>query len=129
MSRWKDHRHFASWLGLSPNHKITGGKIFQNKTNKVQSQAAAVFRMSALTLSHSDTYLGAFYRKKKAQRGAPKALTAVARKIAVIYYTMIRDKKPYTELGSKYFDEIHKEKAVSQLKKRAKRLGFSLNEV
>lgn len=126
MSAWKSSKHFTSWLGLSPNHKITGGKVFQNKTNKVQSQAAATFRMCAATLRQSDTYLGAFYRKKKAQIGSAKALTATARKIAVIYYTMMRDKKPYEELGAKYFDENFRDRAITRLKKQAEKLGYSV---
>ncbi len=129
MSCWKTLKHFTSWLGLSPNREISGGKLLSNKTKKVQSRAAAIFRMSASTLRTSNTYLGCFLRKKRAQIGKAKALTATARKIAVIYYIMMRDKIPYQELGAEYFDQKYKQRAISRLKRQAKRFGFSLSEL
>ena len=127
MNRWKNSKYFTSWLGLSPNRKISGGKVLSEKTNKVQSRAACIFRMSASTLWKSNTYLGGFLRRKKSQIGSAKALTATARKIAVIVYTMVKEKVSYQELGAEYYEQKYKDRSVKRLLRQAKRLGFSLN--
>lgn len=72
MSRWKSSKHFASWLGLSPGTKISGGKVLSSATKPVANKAAAALRMAAFTLFNSKSALG-----------APKAITATAHKLAV----------------------------------------------
>ncbi len=129
MSKWKNSKNFTSWLGLSPNHRITGGTVFQNSTNKVQSNAASIFRQCATTLRNSHSYLGAFFRKKMAQIGYQKAITATGRKIAVIYYTMIRYKKSYSELGENFYEELNRKKMEDNFKKLAKKLGYEIKQV
>ncbi len=129
MSKWKNSKNFTSWLGLSPNHRITGGTVFQNSTNKVQSNAASIFRQCATTLRNSHSYLGAFFRKKMAQIGYQKAITATSRKIAVIYYTMIRYKKSYSELGENFYEELNRKKMEDNFKKLAKKLGYEIKQV
>ena len=78
MSRWPTAKHFASWLGLSPNNRITGGRVISSKTKASANRAAAALRLAANALHRSDSALGAFLRRKKAQLGAPKAITATA---------------------------------------------------
>ena len=76
MTKWPTAKHFASWLGLSPNNRITGGKVKSSKTKPSANRAAAELRMAAHGLHRSDSTLGAFLRRKKAHLGAPKAITA-----------------------------------------------------
>ena len=90
MTKWPSAKHFASWLGLSPNNRITGGKVISSKTKPSASRAAAALRLAANALHRSDSALGAFLRRKKAQLGAPKAITATAHKLARLIYTMLR---------------------------------------
>ncbi|MCE2501604.1 MAG: transposase, partial [Dehalococcoidia bacterium] len=77
-----------SWLGLSPDHRITGGRVMSSKTKPSANRAAAALRLAANALHRSDSALGAFLRRKKAQMGAPKAITATAHKLARLIYTM-----------------------------------------
>ena len=76
MTKWPTAKHFASWLGLSPNNRITGGRIMSSKTKASGNRAA--LRLAANALHRSDSALGAFLRRKKAHLGAPKAITATA---------------------------------------------------
>ena len=77
MTKWPSAKHFASWLGLSPHNRITGGKVISSKTKASANRAAAALRLAANALHRSDSALvGAFLRRKKAHLGAPKAITA-----------------------------------------------------
>ena len=78
MTKWPSAKHFASWLGLSPNNRITGGRVISSKTKPSANRAAAALRLAANALHRSDSALGAFLRRKKAHLGAPKAITATA---------------------------------------------------
>ena len=70
MTKWASAKHFASWLGLSPNNRITGGRVISSKTKPSANRAAAALRLAANALHRSDSALGAFLRRKKAQLGA-----------------------------------------------------------
>lgn len=126
MSKWKDSKHFTSWLGLSPNNKITGGKVYNNSTKKINNKASQILRTCALTLKHSKNFLGDFIRRKIASIGYKQAITATARKLAVIYYTMIKNKTEYIELGENYFSDMNKDKVLKKLQKQAIKLGFTI---
>jgi transposase len=86
MAKWRHEKAFASWLGLSPNHKVSGERVLSSRTRKVNNRAATTLRLAAMMLGKTDTPLGAFYRRKRAQLGAPKAITATARKLACLIY-------------------------------------------
>ena len=86
MDPWPTVKHFASWLRLSPNNKVTGGKVMQRGTLPSQNRANTAFRLAAQSLARSDCALGAFYRRIRARHGAPKAITATAHKLARIVY-------------------------------------------
>ena len=72
MTKWPSAKHFASWLGLSPNNRITGGRVISSKTKPSANRAAAALRLAANALHRSDSALGAFLRRKKAHLGAPQ---------------------------------------------------------
>ena len=97
MTKWPSAKHFASWLGLSPNNRITGGKVISSKAKPSANRAAAALRLAANALHRSDSALGAFLRRKKAHLGAPKAITATAHKLARLIYTMLRYGQEYVE--------------------------------
>ena len=76
MTKWPSAKHFASWLGLSPNNRITGGRVISSKTKPTGPRRRCVWRPTRCT---APTVLwGAFLRRKKAHLGAPKAITATA---------------------------------------------------
>ncbi len=128
MSPWATDQHFASWLGLSPNAHASGGKMKSSQTRKVSSRAAQVFRMAAKSAARSKTYIGAFYRRMKARLGAPKAMTATARKIAVIFYHMVKERTPYRDLGEEYYTTQNQARALKRLQHQATQLGYTLVE-
>ena len=129
MERWPSAKHFASWLGLSPGSKITGGKRLSGKTKRVVNRAAVAFRMAASSLYRADCALGAYYRRMKTRLGAPKAVTATAHTLARLYYSMLKYGTNYVDLGQEYYEQRYKSRVIQNLKKRAQQLGFELVEV
>jgi transposase len=126
MSRWQDEHHFASWLGLCPDNRITGGKVIRRGTRRVVNRAATALRIAATTLLRSQSYLGAQYRRFRGKLGAPKAITAMAHKLAVLVYRMLRWGNEYVDKGLQYYEERHREQQIRLLKKRAATLGLVL---
>jgi hypothetical protein len=126
MSRWKSDKHFASWLGLCPGTKITGGKVLSSATKKIANRAALVFRMAAFSLIRSKSALGAYIRRQRARLGAPKAITATAHKIARLVYSMLKNKTTYADLGQEYYEERYRSRVVQNLKLKAQQMGFEL---
>src|SRR6202162_4005987 len=86
LTAWPSAKHFTSWLGLAPHNKISGGKVLSSKTRRTRNRAASLLRLVASTVGRTDTALGAFYRRLSARIGQAKAVTATARKIAVLFY-------------------------------------------
>jgi transposase len=124
MSRWQDEHHFASWLGLCPDNRITGGKVIRRGTRRVVNRAATALRIAATTLLRSQSYLGAQFRRFRGKLGAPKAITAMAHKLAVLVYRMLRWGHEYVDKGMQYYEERHREQQIRLLKKRATKLGL-----
>jgi transposase len=105
MSKWTTENRFSSWLGLSPNNKISGGKILSSSSIKTKNTAKQAFKMAAFSLSNSKSGLGAFYRRLRARIGAPKAINATARKLAVIFYKMLKNKTEYRKESEEEYNE------------------------
>jgi transposase len=124
MSKWRTDKHFTSWLKLAPYNEISGGKVLKRKTAKSNNRAALAFRLAAWAASRTDSALGAFYRRMRARHGGPKAIVATARKIAVIVYHMLKDKTDYIDRGAADYEEKYRQRAVSNLKRKAAKLGF-----
>jgi transposase len=125
-SRFPTEKHFASWLGLSPNTKKSGVKVLSSKTKTSSNRAAAAFRQAAVSVERTDSELGAFYRRKKAHIGPAKAVTATAHKIARIYYHLMKTGEEYVDGGAQAYDKKYQQRVLKSLRKRAKVLGFDL---
>lgn len=126
MSPWPTEKNFTSWLGLCPGSKITGGKVLSSKTKPSANRAAKSFRLAAYSLQRSKSAIGAFLRRKKAQKGAPKAITATAHKIARIFYNMLKYGTEYVDLGQEYYEQRYQDRVIANLKRKAKQFGFEL---
>ena len=126
MTKWPSAKHFASWLGLSPNNRITGGKVISSKTKPSANRASAALRLAANALHRSDRALGAFLRRKKAHLGAPKAITATAHKLARLIYTMLRYGQEYVDAGAEHYERQYQQRALRAAKRRAAQLGYQL---
>ena len=126
MNKWPTEKHFSSWLGLSPSNKITEEKVFSTKTRKVVNRAATAFRLAAYSVGKSQTSLGAFYRRQKSRLGAPKAITATARKIACLFYIAMKFDITYVEQGVNYYEQNYQKQIIKNLMQRASKMGFTL---
>ena len=100
--------------------------MLDSRTRKVVSRVATALRLAAQSAGRTDTCLGIFYRRKKAQLGAPKATTATARKLACVVYHLLKNKEPYQDPDPlRYQDQLHK-CALAKLRRQAASLGYTL---
>jgi transposase len=126
VSAFPTEDEFASWLGLCPNNSITGGRVKRRRTRPVVNRAADALRVAAQTLWHSNSYLGAYYRRFAARLGAPKAITATAHRLARILYRALKYGQQYVDKGEQHLEQQHRERTLKSLTKRAKELGYIL---
>src|SRR5664280_2510232 len=128
MTRWETEAHFASWLGLCPDNQIGGDKVLGRGTRHVVSRVATALRIAALTLMRSRTYLGAQYRRLRTRLGAPKAITAMAHRLARLVYRMLKYGQRYVDKGAEYYEQNYRNQQLQFLRKKAAQLGFQLTE-
>ena len=128
LSKWPTAKHFTSWLTLAPGCKISGGKVLSSHTRKTNNRVTAHLRLAAVTVGRTNTALGAFYRRLAARVGKAKAVTATARKIAVLFYNAMRFGTPYKDPGEDLYERRYRERVVKQLHRRAAEFGFTLQE-
>jgi transposase len=128
LGRWPTEKHFTAWLTLSPQTKRSGDKLLSSRTQPSANRAARIFRLAAMSLSQTDHALGAFYRRLAVRIGKAKAITATARKLAVLFYQMLRHKLIYREHTQADYDQHQRARVLRHLRKRAHSLGFDLTE-
>jgi transposase len=126
LSRWRTAKHFTSWLTLSPGCKISGGKVLSAHTRKTSSRVTVALRLAAVTVGRSNTALGAFYRRLAGRIGNAKAVTATARKIAVLFYNAMRYGMDYRDPGADHYEQQYRNRVIKQLHRRAAQFGFAL---
>lgn len=126
MRRWPSEKHFTSWLTLAPSNKVSGGRLLSSRTEPSANRAAAILRMSAMTLGRGSTALGAFYRRLAARIGKPQAITATARKLAILVYRMLKGDFVYQDPGAHAYDQQQRSRTLRRLRRTATTLGFDL---
>ena len=126
MHKWPTAKHFTAWLNLAPNNKISGGKILSSRIPKKKNRAGQVFKLAAYAVQRSKHWLAAFYHRIKAKAGARKAITATARKIAVIFYNMVKDKVMFNPIPIEKYMDGFKERQIKKLQRQAKSLGLQV---
>ncbi len=123
MGKWETAGHFKSWLNLSPNSKISGGKLLSSKLLKKKPNAAAkAFRMAAGGVQKMDNWLGHFFRRMKNKGGHKYAIVATAAKIAVVYYKMTKEKQPFNPSNYEAQLQKHKMAKIASLQKTLEKL-------
>jgi transposase len=127
LSRFETVKHFCSWLGLCPGTKISGGKVLSAKTKRSANRVRQALKMAAMSLSHSDSALGAFYRRLCSRMDKPSANTAVAHKLARMVYFMLTRGEDFVDKGQQHYEEQQRQRSVAALKRRAAALGFNIN--
>lgn len=127
LSRFETVKHFCSWLGLCPGTKISGGKILSAKTKRSANRVRQALKMAAMSLSHSSSALGAFYRRLCSRMDKPSANTATAHKLARMVYFMLTRGEDFVDQGQQRYEEQQRLRSIAALKRRAAALGFEIN--
>jgi transposase len=119
-------KHFGSWLGLCPDNRITGGKIYSVRTRDVKSRVAEALRLAAQSLWQAKNYFGDLYRRWKARLGSPKAITAMAHKLARILWHLLKFKQPFNPEVFAKAEAKMKRKKLQRLQNLAAALNYQL---
>jgi len=128
MSVFADAQHLASWAGLCPGNRESGGKRMSGRTRKANSYVRRAMCQSAWAASHTKgTWLHSFFRRIQVRKGAPKAVMALAHHLLVVVYNILKRNEEYVELGGDYYDQRNKPKLVSRLVERLTRLGYQVD--
>jgi transposase len=123
-------KHFVSWLRLSPNRQISGGKVLKKRRNATgATRIATVLRMCATCLERSETALGAQFRRLSRRKGRAVAIFAMARKLAILIYRMLRYGEDYVDQGVHTYEEKFKERRIHAMISSAKQLGYELKPI
>ena len=126
MTRWPTEKNFTSWMTLAPRNKITGGRIISSKTQPSANRVALMLRMCAMSVGKTSTALGAYYRRMAYRVGKAKAITATARKIAILVYHVLRGDFAYRDPGAPAYEAQHRTRQIRNLRKRSNMLGLGL---
>jgi len=119
---------FASWLGVCPDNRISGGKVLSASTRDVRSRVAQALRLAAQSLWRAQNYFGDLYRRWKARLGTPKAITAMAHKLARILWHLLKFKQPFNPDVFRHEEQKMRRKKLARLQNSAAALGYRLVE-
>lgn len=128
LTRFPTEQQFVSHVGLAPHKPISGGKVLKRKRKPASASArvGAALRMAALTMRHSQTALGGYYRQIARRAGADVAVFATARKLAQLIYRLLRWGQPYVDEGAAAYEKRYREARIHRLATTAKDLGYTL---
>ena len=127
MHRFPSDKHLASWAGISPGNKQSGGKRLSGATTSGNPYLRAILGEVAWAIAHTkDNYLSAYYHRIAHRRGKQKAIMALAHKVLVILYHVLREKKPYADLGADYFDTLDTSRIQRHHVRRLEQLGYTV---
>jgi transposase len=126
MSKWPTSGQFTSWLGLCPDNDISGGRVLWKAVRKGNNRAGQMFRLAANALHHSETPIGHYLRRMKVKLGPAGAITATARKIAIIFYTMVKTQVEYDETIWAKRDALRETRFEIKLRQQAAKRGYKL---
>jgi len=126
MTPWRSEDHLVSWLKLSPQRQISGGKLIKHERIKVKNRTAEALRMAASTLAHSQSYLGARFRSLRGRMGPGKAIKAMAAYLARLIYRMLTHGQAWVDRGVQQYEAKRQARETQSLQRRAAALGFRL---
>lgn len=127
MSRFASGAHLASWAAMCPGHNESAGKRHSGKTRKGDGWLKLTLIEAAHGAARSkDTYLSSQYHRLAGRRGKKRALVAVGHSLLVIAYYVLKRQQPYFDLGSNYFEEMHRQRLEHNLVRRLEKLGYQV---
>ena len=119
-------QHFCSWLGVAPGTRISGGKPLPGRAHKAVNPVGQALRMAAMSARRSQTFIGARHRARLARKDAPVAITATARELACLIYTMVTRGEAYVEKGMEAYEKRRVDRTLANLRRKARTLGYQL---
>ena len=129
MNKWRTQEHFTSWLNLSPRPKISGGKLLGHEKRSTNNKATQAFRLAAQSMWNNKGPLGQLYKRLAVRKGSKKAIKAVARKLAVIFYKMVKEKSSYDKTRLERNHEQQRARKIAMLMREASKFGYDLQPV
>ena len=126
LNAFAHEKNFVSWLGLCPQHRGSGGKIFKRRIRRGANRVARALRMAAQGCHHAKNALGAFYRRVQSRAGGPMAIVATARKIAERVYHMLTYGQEYVRHSEETYAKAYQQRLHKSLAKKAASLGYKL---
>jgi transposase len=129
--KFKTAKEFTSWLRLAPNNKVSGGKILSSKTPKGSNRLKLALRHAANAIGNlKETHLSDFFRRISYRKGRATAVSATARKLGVIIWTMVTQKVAYKPPTAYMFlDQKRKLKLVERIKKNITKFDIKAEDV
>lgn len=126
LSKWPTEKHFVSWLNLCPNNKISGGKLISSSVLKKKPNGATLaFKYAANSLQRSQHWIGDYFRRMKAKGGNKFAIVATARKLAIIYYKMVRYHQNFIPFDSQEYKSKFQRSKIAYLERALAKLKTS----
>jgi transposase len=126
LSAFPTEKHFCSWLGLAPHNDISGGKVLRTRTLPTANRAGQTLRMAAQSASRGHSAISAYFKRLKGRIGVRQAIVATAHKLGVIVYCMLKEHRPYTDIGADAYNQRWQDRQINQLRHQAEALGFVL---
>ena len=126
LSAFPTEGDFSSWLELVPRRNVTGGKVISQKSRESKNRVADALRMAAESLSDSDSYLGARYRKYRGRMDGKKTVKTMAHYLACLVYRLLTKGQEYVDRGAAYFEKKRKDREMGNLKRKAAEMGMQL---
>jgi len=120
---------FASWLGLCPDNRVSGGKVLKAKTRKVPSRLARAMRLAAFGLQRANSEMGQMLRRFKGKLGKAEGITATAHKLARVIYGVIKSQRSYDAAEAFKTTPQKLERRRRRLEEEAAKLGFALTQL
>jgi transposase len=127
LSAFEDAKHLASWAGLCPGNRESGGRRMSGRTRKANCYVKRGMCQAAWAASHTrNTYLSSFYRRMQIKKGSPKAVMALAHHLITVVYNVLTRREEYVELGGDFYERNNKPKVVARLVGRLRKLGYEV---
>jgi transposase len=129
MRAFPSAKHLASWAGVCPGNKQSGGKRLSGRLTKGNRYVRAILAEVVWSITRTNNYLAAQYHRLARRKGKRRAVMAVAHSVLVIIYHVLRDKQPYRDLGEDYFDRLDTERVQRYHIHRLEQLGYTVTLV
>ena len=126
LKAWKTEAHWASWLNLAPKRDVSGGRVIRHVREHRTNRVGNAFRMAAQTLLHTNSYLGARCRYLRAKLGGLKAVKAMARVLACLYYRLVTKGQRWVDRGIDEFNRRSEQREIAVLQRKAQKHGMQL---